>query len=102
MRDRRGITGENGVDETEKKKKNISTITKEAYKFKSQVTKVYLIFKFTMYSGGKKSIEKQLWSFQIFFYERFLITKFKPKSRNSYQNQPEAVEKPGIVMLTYY
>ena len=46
------------MDETEKKN-HIGTINKEAYKFKSQLTKVYLIFKFTMYFGVK-SIKKHV------------------------------------------
>ena len=74
------------MDETEKKKKNkkktnIGTINKEAHKFKSQLTKVYLIFKFTMYSGGKINKEtcKSNFGHSKYFYECFLITKFNTK-----------------------
>ena len=76
------------MDETEKKqnktkqkKNNIGTINKEAHKFKSQLTKIYLIFKFTMYSGGKinKEICKSNFGHSKYFYECFLITKFNTK-----------------------
>ena len=64
-----------------KTKKNIGTINKEAHKFKTQLTKVYLIFKFTMYSGGKINKEtcKSNFGHSIYFYESFLITKFNTK-----------------------